>query len=75
MKKVEDYIRTIPDFPEPGIMFRDVTSVLEDAEGYVILDVALTLNHYGSYSNYVGMRHVTAEEITAAGGNLNAIYQ
>ncbi len=33
MKKVEDYIRTIPDFPEPGIMFRDVTSVLEDAEG------------------------------------------
>lgn len=33
MKKVEDYIRTIPDFPEPGIMFRDVTSVLEDADG------------------------------------------
>lgn len=33
MKKVEDYIRTIPDFPEPGIMFRDVTSVLGDAEG------------------------------------------
>lgn len=49
--------------------------LLEDGEGYVILDVALTLNHYGSYSNYVGMRHVTAEEITAAGGNLNAIYQ
>ena len=34
MKKVEDYIRTIPDFPEPGIMFRDVTSVLQDAEGF-----------------------------------------
>lgn len=33
MKKVEDYVRTIPDFPEPGIMFRDVTSVLQDAEG------------------------------------------
>ncbi len=33
MKKVEDYIRTIPDFPEEGIMFRDVTSVLQDAEG------------------------------------------
>lgn len=33
MKKVEDYVRTIPDFPEPGIMFRDVTSVLQDKEG------------------------------------------
>lgn len=34
MKKVEDYIRTIPDFPEPGIMFRDVTSILQDADGF-----------------------------------------
>ena len=33
MKKVEDYVRTIPDFPELGIMFRDVTSVLQDADG------------------------------------------
>lgn len=36
MKTVEDYIRTIPDFPEPGIMFRDVTSVLQDASGYAL---------------------------------------
>ncbi len=33
MKRVEDYVRTIPDFPEPGIMFRDVTSVLQNADG------------------------------------------
>ncbi|MBR2258133.1 MAG: adenine phosphoribosyltransferase [Blautia sp.] len=33
MKKLEDYVRNIPDFPEPGIMFRDVTSVLQDADG------------------------------------------
>ena len=33
MKKVEDYVRTIPDFPEKGIMFRDVTSVMQDPEG------------------------------------------
>ena len=33
MKKIEEYVRTIPDFPEPGIMFRDVTSVLQDPEG------------------------------------------
>lgn len=34
MKELKDYVRTIPDFPEPGIMFRDVTSVLQDAEGF-----------------------------------------
>ena len=33
MKKVEEYIRNIPDFPEEGIIFRDVTTVLQDAEG------------------------------------------
>lgn len=34
MKKVEDYIRSIPDFPQPGIIFRDVTTILNDAEGF-----------------------------------------
>ncbi len=33
MKTVKDYVLTIPDFPEPGIMFRDLTSVLQDADG------------------------------------------
>ena len=33
MKKLEDYVVSIPDFPEPGIIFRDVTSILQDAEG------------------------------------------
>ena len=33
MKKIEDYVRSIPDFPEPGIIFRDITSVLQDADG------------------------------------------
>lgn len=32
-KKLEDYVRSIPDFPEPGIIFRDVTSILQDADG------------------------------------------
>ena len=32
-KKLEDYVTTIPDFPEPGILFRDITSVLQDADG------------------------------------------
>lgn len=33
MKKVEDYIINIPDFPSKGIIFRDVTGILEDADG------------------------------------------
>ncbi len=32
-EKLEDYVRTIPDFPEPGIMFRDITTILSDADG------------------------------------------
>ena len=32
-KKLEEYVVTIPDFPEPGIMFRDITSVIQDPEG------------------------------------------
>ena len=33
MKKLKEYIRSIPDFPEKGIIFRDVTSILMDADG------------------------------------------
>ena len=32
-KKLEDYVVTIPDFPQPGIMFRDITSVIQDPDG------------------------------------------
>lgn len=33
MKTLDEYIRIIPDFPEPGIIFRDITTVFQDAEG------------------------------------------
>ena len=33
MKTVKDYIRTIPDFPHEGIMFRDVTTLFSDPRG------------------------------------------
>ena len=33
MKRLEEYVRSIPDFPEPGVIFRDVTSILQDADG------------------------------------------
>jgi adenine phosphoribosyltransferase len=34
MKTVKDYIRTIPDFPHAGILFRDVTTLFADARGF-----------------------------------------
>ena len=34
MKTIKDYVRTIPDFPEKGIMFRDITTVIQDPEGF-----------------------------------------
>lgn len=34
MKTVRDYIRTIPDFPHEGIMFRDVTTLFADPRGF-----------------------------------------
>ena len=41
-KKVEDYVRSIPDFPEPGIIFRDVTSVIQSPEGLKLAIDGLT---------------------------------
>ncbi len=31
--ELKDYVTTIPDFPKPGIMFRDITTVVSSAEG------------------------------------------
>ncbi len=36
MKRLEDYVVSIPDFPEQGIIFRDVTSILQDADGLAL---------------------------------------
>ena len=33
VKELEQYVVSIPDFPKPGIIFRDVTSILQDPDG------------------------------------------
>jgi len=33
MKSLKEYVRSIHNFPEKGIVFRDITSVLQDKEG------------------------------------------
>lgn len=32
--ELEKYVTTIPDFPKPGIMFRDVTTVVQSPDGF-----------------------------------------
>ncbi|CDC38905.1 MAG TPA: adenine phosphoribosyltransferase [Lachnospiraceae bacterium] len=55
MKKLEEYVRTIPDFPEKGIMFRDVTSVIQDADGLSLaIDSMDGLIHDTDYDVIVG---------------------
>lgn len=33
MKRIEDYIIAVPDFPKPGIIFQDITGILSDPDG------------------------------------------
>ena len=33
MKRIEDYIISVPDFPKPGVLFRDITGILSDPDG------------------------------------------
>ncbi len=33
MKRLEEYVTSIPDFPEKGVIFRDITSILQDKDG------------------------------------------
>ena len=33
MKELKEYVRSIPDYPEPGIIFRDITTVIRDSDG------------------------------------------
>lgn len=34
MKELKDYVMTIPDFPKEGIMFRDITTLIQDPKGF-----------------------------------------
>jgi len=38
---VSDLVATAPDFPEPGVLFRDITPVLADGEAFTAVAVAL----------------------------------
>lgn len=55
MKRLEEYVVSIPDFPEPGIIFRDVTSILQDADGlHLAIDSILEMLNGVDYDVVVG---------------------
>ncbi len=45
---VKDFIRTIPDYPKPGILFRDITTLLSDPAGFRGAVDALVALHKGA---------------------------
>lgn len=49
MDVIKSLIRTIPDYPKPGVQFRDITTLLKDAEGLRQVVDAL-------YDRYVGLK-------------------
>ena len=56
MKKIEEYVRSIPDFPEKGIIFRDITTVLQDPEGFhLAVDEMNKLLEGVDYDSIVGI--------------------
>ncbi|MEQ8344330.1 MAG: adenine phosphoribosyltransferase [Sneathiellaceae bacterium] len=48
MQGIKDRIRTIPDFPKPGVMFRDITTLLLDPQGFRKTVDELVQIHLGS---------------------------
>ncbi|KQM80869.1 adenine phosphoribosyltransferase [Agromyces sp. Leaf222] len=52
---VESNLATIPDFPEPGVLFRDLTPVFADASAFHALSEALTAPFAGTFDVLAGV--------------------
>lgn len=47
VRDLERHIRTVPDFPKPGVSFKDITPLIEDGEALHTAVDALALATYG----------------------------
>lgn len=55
MNQLEKYVTSIPDFPEPGIIFRDVTTILQDPDGlHMAIDQILDMLRDVDYDVVLG---------------------
>ncbi len=48
MDALKSYIRHVPDFPKPGILFYDVTTLLKDRQGFQMAIEAMAAPHLGA---------------------------
>ncbi|NYV28272.1 adenine phosphoribosyltransferase [Streptobacillus felis] len=53
IQKLDEMIRSIPDFPEPGIIFRDITTALKDKEGLRLIIEDFTNRYKDKGIDYV----------------------
>src|ERR1700691_1943506 len=47
VKDLKKLVRTVPDFPKPGILFYDITTLLKDKTGFAQLIDALAAHYIG----------------------------
>src|SRR5579863_2857182 len=52
---LKNLVRTIPDFPKPGIMYRDITPLLADARGFSDVIERIAKPHLGQVDAVVGI--------------------
>ncbi|WP_439591272.1 adenine phosphoribosyltransferase [Microbacterium sp.] len=55
LARAEALIRTIPDYPEPGVLFRDITPLLADAEGLRCVIDAMIEPFHGQFDVVAGI--------------------
>ncbi len=54
---LKSLIRTVPDFPEPGIQFRDITTLIGDGEG-----LAASVHHLAEMAAAIGAQKIAGME-------------
>lgn len=55
LARAEELIRSVPDYPEPGILFRDITPLLADAEALRVTTQALIEPFLGTFDVVAGV--------------------
>ncbi len=55
MQRVRELIRAVPDFPKPGILFRDITPVLKDAAAFARIIAVLRERYAGKVTHVAGI--------------------
>ena len=56
MNELKDFIRNIPDFPKPGIQFKDVTTLFQDRWGFqMCLDAFEAILRYMPFDKIAGI--------------------